>query len=380
MGWEDVGGVVGGILGNAILGPGGVSIGERGSPSYALPSSPTGSGAAADAAERHGLDISAAIDELTELDAKAADAVAAIEAAGAAGNTALAEIIEAVDAKIAELGPRLETPAGQQELRDFLKQKLTAAQRILEEQNQIALDRTRELQEIAERFGQVGQGPPSTGADPSGTAQTTPANAPTGMPPMPPAGMIPPIPAAPSVGGGVPAGGIGEPLSALGGLGAQAPSVGQPVDRAPSSDDSEGDPTAPDDGDQSDPPASGTEVELPDGTTVQAPTEQIATAMRSALGGASVSDAYQQAGIILPPPGTPVPNPVLSLDVQPGDVGVSTDHLAMALGEGKVLSSGQVQPQSGLEAAPGFLGWVRPVDDDSGPDAPAPTRPAGPLS
>lgn len=112
-------------------------------------------------------------------------------------------------------------------------------------------------------------------------------------------------------------------------------------------------------------PVASTEVKLPDGTSVHTPNAQAATAVRAALNGASTADAYQQAGVTLPPPGTPVLNPVAPGDLQAGDVGVWKDHQVLALGNDKVLVSGQVQPESSVGSSPDFLGWMRPTVSSS---------------
>ena len=85
-----------------------------------------------------------------------------------------------------------------------------------------------------------------------------------------------------------------------------------------------------------------------------------AEAVRAALNGASVSEAYQQAGITLPPAGTPVTEPIPPTQLQAGDVGVWKDHMVMALGNGNVLVSGQVQPLDSVGSGPDFLGWYDP--------------------
>ena len=116
-------------------------------------------------------------------------------------------------------------------------------------------------------------------------------------------------------------------------------------------------------------PVSSTDVKLPDGSTVHAPNAQAATAVRAALNGASTSDAYQQAGVTLPPAGTPVLNPVAPGDLQAGDVGVWKDHQVIALGNDKVLISGQVQSESSVGSSPDFLGWMRPTQTSAGQTA-----------
>jgi hypothetical protein len=407
------------------------------------PSPPGSSGAAADADRADASDIGSAIDELSQLDKKSADAVAAIKEAGDSGRRALDDIVAAVDAKITELGPRLNSPAGQQELRDFLRGKLTAAKQILDEQNQIALDKAREVREIAERYGQIGtpagsdgdakpsdgNGGPASSASDTGSnsvppaasptpesAPTTPAGSPTPMPPMmpgmSPAAMMPQIPG--FGGGGVPGGGITDPLSALGGLGHSSPDDGLKLADDPHSGSGDpskdsphvhDDPLSPSAGDHHDagndasgttdpgthaaaapdtggpaPAAADTDVRLPDGTTAHAPNGHAADAVRAALNGASVSQAYQQAGITVPPAGTPVLDPVAPGDLRAGDVGVWKDHLVMALGDGKVLVSGQVQPQSSVGSGPDFLGWMRPARDGHPPTPNPPPAAPGPAA
>ena len=96
------------------------------------------------------------------------------------------------------------------------------------------------------------------------------------------------------------------------------------------------------------------------GWTAQARTAQGATAARAALHGATVADAWHQAGVTVPPPGTPVTAPIPPTQLKAGDVGVWKDHLVMALGNSKVLVSGQVQPLSSVGSGPDFLGWMDP--------------------
>lgn len=115
--------------------------------------------------------------------------------------------------------------------------------------------------------------------------------------------------------------------------------------------------------------AKSTEVQLPSGETTEARSAAGAQAVRAALNGASVSEAYQQAQppISVPPPGTPVTEPVSPTQLKAGDVGMWKDHMVMALGNGKVLVSGQVQPQDSVGSGPDFLGWFDPTADGAAP-------------
>jgi Domain of unknown function (DUF4226) len=421
---------------------------------------PQGAGQAAAASAAEASQVGASVEQLAELDKQAAAALGEIQASGQAGRKALDDIHKDVDAKITELGPRLNTPQGQQELREFLKDKLTAAKQILDKHISDAEDHARKTHELTQQYAGVGGGNDQgngndnggnsnsgsgsgnsgsgssgggTTSDPpaGGNAATTPAAAPAGAPATGvPTGMTPggfggfPFPGfgggMPGFGGGsgMPGFGGGDPLG-LGGLGGPhsqqagfhdddglgghsgdkpdkldqlhdqhdghggetvdqkgdqkggAGSAGtQPAGNAGTTDDHSPDNTGGGTG-GSDQAAhvSGTDVKLPDGTVAQARTDQGATAARAALGGANVADAYHQAGIEIPPAGTPVTDPVPPTQLKAGDVGVWKDHLVMALGDGKVLVSGQVQPQDSLTSGPDFLGWIDPTAKAKTPPA-----------
>ncbi|BBZ46643.1 hypothetical protein MPRM_39240 [Mycobacterium parmense] len=130
-----------------------------------------------------------------------------------------------------------------------------------------------------------------------------------------------------------------------------------------------------------DPEAGPTPVTLPDGETVTAPSPRLAAAINAAVGGAPIAEAFRQQGITLPPPGTPVTDPIDPKQVNPGDVGILTDRYALALGPGKALLDGQIQ-HIGTVSGPNFLGWEHPpganttVTAPAEPNAPTPTRPA----
>lgn len=104
-----------------------------------------------------------------------------------------------------------------------------------------------------------------------------------------------------------------------------------------------------------------TEVALPDGSTTEARSPVGAAAVRAILNGSSVSEGYAQQGVTLPPPGTPVTDPVPPAQLKAGDVGVWEDHMVMALGNKQVLVNGQVQPQESVGSGPDFLGWIDPT-------------------
>ncbi len=120
---------------------------------------------------------------------------------------------------------------------------------------------------------------------------------------------------------------------------------------------------------------------LPDGDTVTAASPQLAAAIKAAVGGAPIADAFHQQGITIPPPGTAVTNPVDPLQVIPGDIGIFTDRHALALGHEKALLDGQIQ-RIATVSGPSFLGWehppaaTAPATPPAKPHTPTPTGPA----
>lgn len=119
-----------------------------------------------------------------------------------------------------------------------------------------------------------------------------------------------------------------------------------------------------------------TRVRLPDGDVITAASPQLAKAITSALAGTPIGDAFHDNGLRVPPPGTPVADPVDPADVDTGAVGMFTDRLALALDRTRALQDGQVGPLADV-SGPTFLGWIPAPTPDSAPAAtPAPTRPA----
>ena len=80
----------------------------------------------------------------------------------------------------------------------------------------------------------------------------------------------------------------------------------------------------------------------------------------------SLSMLWNPGGVTLPPAGTPVTDPVPPTQLKGGDVGMWKDHMVMALGNGKVLVSGQVQPIESVSSGPDFLGWFDPTATKDG--------------
>lgn len=212
--------------------------------------------------------------------------------------------------------------------------------------------------------------------------------------------MPPTMPGFPGLGGGAVPGSI-PPLGMPGAMPSpgSAPELGrgssEPVDDVPedllreedrgSADadqpGSDDDAPAPSAAAEAPPPSGPTTVTLPSGETVTAASPQLAAAIKAAASGTPIPDAFRQQGITIPPAGTAVTEPIDPERVVPGDIGMFTDHHALALGNSKALLNGQIQHISTVKG-PSFLGWEHPPAPVSAaaparPEAPAPTRPAG---
>lgn len=118
-------------------------------------------------------------------------------------------------------------------------------------------------------------------------------------------------------------------------------------------------------------------VQMPDGSPVTATTAQHAAAVRGVLSGQSVADAWKQAHVELPPPGTPVTAPADPSHLVPGEIAqFKSRDPVMYMGNGKIWLDGQLQPQSALPTGD-FSGWVDPPALAGTPAVPpAPGSPA----
>jgi hypothetical protein len=231
---------------------------------------------------------------------------------------------------------------------------------------------------------------PMLADDPAPATGDPPGPSPAGSAAAPAAPAMPPVPALPSLpgfgGASIPGGTGGLPLPGLQDIGDGRPFGSHDPDRADRPDE----PNADDDGAHAEdvateepesPPVGPTVVTLPDGDTVTAASPQLAAAIQAAVGGASIPDAFHQQGITIPPPGTPVPQPIDPLQTAPGDIGILTDRHALALGHEKALLDGQIQ-RIATVSGPNFLGWEHPPAVNAPatppvePHTPTPTGPA----
>jgi hypothetical protein len=119
-------------------------------------------------------------------------------------------------------------------------------------------------------------------------------------------------------------------------------------------------------------------VPLPDGSTVDAKTPALASAVKSYLAGTPLDAAYRQANIELPPPGTPVTNPVPPSELSAGYLGMFKDHYVVALSAAKALQDGHVVSLASAASSPDFLGWIDPSTLVAG-QQPAATPAASPA-
>ena len=115
-----------------------------------------------------------------------------------------------------------------------------------------------------------------------------------------------------------------------------------------------------------------TTVKLPDGSTATARTPQAAQAIRDYLAGSTIDSAYRQNGIQLPPPGTPVTNPVDPTRVTCGDVAMFKDHYVPVLSSVKAFLNGQVVPLGSVSSSPDFLGFIDPTAAAAAAGSPPP--------
>jgi cell wall-associated NlpC family hydrolase len=285
----------------------------------------------ADGADR----LSLRIDELRAGAADAADAVAR-------AHNRLRDIVDRFEERAAAIEARLDEPGALDELREEARRALREATAVVDE---LRTELTGHAARVA------------TPAAPAGVS----AGAPTA-----PAGFTPPAGLASPAGSGAPAG-FGAPGGASSGLGLpQAELASLPLP---------------------DPEAfgEGLAVALPDGSTVKAPNQVAADAVRHALtqlgvpyvwGGTTpgvgldcsglTQWAYHQAGLDLPrlAQEQDLGAAVNQNALRPGDLAVWDGHVAMVVGNGQMIEAGDPVKLSAIRttnAGQGFQGFWRPT-------------------
>ena len=314
----------------------------------------------------------------------------------------------------------LDTPAGARGFQRYLIDKLRDIRTVVETAGLDATSKAALVAALASLYAT-----PLTDAADRSVAAAEPAAEPPGPPPAAPdtadeallddllgpdagpasvattpAPMIPPSPAlgagspglgAPLGGGWAPAAPGGAALPTLpAGLGPAPVQDGLPaVPDGPVAEDeasAEDDGASPEDTEDRDSDAAEAAadeenvVRLPGGDTVTAASPELAAVITAAVAGTPIAEAFAQQHITIPPPGSPVTDPVDPHRLVAGDIGILTDRHALALGNGTALVDNRIQPAASV-SSPGFLGWEHPpVPGPTSPsttsDAPTPTRPA----
>ena len=166
----------------------------------------------------------------------------------------------------------------------------------------------------------------------------------------------------------------GKPAAAEATPAAGSPSASPPSDPHPAATPGDGTPPAAPAG----APAPTSTVSLPDGSSATAKTPALASAVQAYQSGTPIDTAYRQAGMELPPPGTPVTNPLDPSQISCGDLGMFKDHYVVAASPVKAFSNGQIVPLSAVSSSPDFLGWIDPttLTTAASPGAPGAAKPA----
>lgn len=375
----------------------------------ALPTDEQQSGRAADAVKKLHDEMQNRYSQLSDAEGKLSEALLTAHATTADGQQKLQAIQQKIVEAIDNPDLSLDTPAGEQAFLTFLRGQVAAIGDVVTSGTLSAEDQAKAVEALSNLYGSD-PGPPSTPVeapveDGLGPEESMPD--PTlsdlglgGVGPAPAAEPLSTLASAlPAALGAFPAGGLGsgfggDPFSSL--AGAAAPLAGLPSqlgeqprrddtvddsdvgkrsdDRADEHGDSQPEHPQPQPDSATPPPAEPaptpsaqpppvptTVVSLPDGSTATARTAALAGAVKSYLGGTPVDAAYRQAGIDLPPPGTPVTNPVDPSALSCGAIGMFKDHYVVALSSVKALQNGQVVPLSTVAAGPDFLGWMDPA-------------------
>ncbi len=404
-----------------------------------LPTDEQQSGRTAEAVRKLQDELKARYSDLSDAEQKLAESLLTARATTADGQRKLNDIQKKIIDAVNNPDLSLDTPAGEAAFLKFLRGQVAAIGDVVSSGTLTADDQATAIAALSKLYSlQPADQPASTPAPAAGPGEAAPADgtdpaplgpvapdpalgdlglgaAPVGPDPL--SSLASMLPAA--AGSFPPAGQGGSPLDALGLAGPLAGLASQLADQPPRtepanhddaktrSDDTVADhqnkgadqhserpgdqpkpqdpqPPAPDANGtpgQGTPPAGpaaapSTAVQLPDGSTVNARTPAIAAAVKSYLAGTPLEAAYRQAGIELPPPGTPVTSPADPAALTAGAIGMFKDHYVVALSAAKALQDGQVVSLSAAAAGPDFLGWI----DPSALSAPAATPPPAPVT
>jgi len=379
---------------------------------------PIGEGAAADAIRVAETSLAQQNSLSAQVDLQVITAVLNAHATNAAGRAALDGLQNEIESAVTSRTD-LDTPAGARSFQRYLIDKLRDIRAVLETTGLDATSKASLAAALTSLYAtatpptadppapekpaapaaapapaaDVGTDPlldPLLADDPGVTSAAPPAPSPPAAAPMMPA--VPSLPAMPSFGSA----GLPTPTGNLGGTGLlPPPSIGSPpdlgtmtdpigpaedalsvdpADTEPAAEEEAADDT--DDTGEQEPSV----VHLPDGDTVTAPSPELAAAITAAVAGTPVAEAYRQQGITIPAPGTAVAHPVDPARLVAGDIGMLTDRHAVALGNGKAVFNGKIEPISSV-TGPSFLGWEHPPEPGSSApppksERPTPTRPA----
>ena len=394
-----------------------------------LPTDEQQSGRTAEAVKKLQGELKARYSELSDAEQKLAESLLTAQATTADGQRKLNDIQKKIIDAVNNPDLSLDTPAGEAAFLKFLRGQVAAIGEVVASGTLTADDQAKAIAALSKLYSLQPMDQTEPTAAPTQPGDAAPAAAPGDATPAPavdPALFGPTVPdavpgdlglvAAPrepdplsslasmlpaAAGSFPPAGQGGSPWDALGLAGPLAGLASQLADQPPRDEPAKHDDTDTKDGEQrperpadqpkpqapqppppdtngtpgsATPPAPSTAVHLPDGSTVNARTAAIAAAVRACLAGAPLDAAYRQAGIELPPPGTPVTNPVDPAALTTGSVGMFKDHYVVALSSAKALQDGQVVSLSSAAAGPDFLGWIDPLAQG----APAATPPVAP--
>jgi hypothetical protein len=384
----------------------------------ATPSLPTDeqqSGRAADAVKKLHEEMQNRYSQLSDAEGNLSEVLLTAHATTADGQQKLQAIQHTIVEAIDNPDLSLETPAGEQAFLTFLRGQVAAIGDVVKSGTLSADDQTKAVEALSNLYGSDPGSTPAPVAAPATAAPVGDGLGPEEPMPDPtlsdlgPGGVAAPqaadplstlASALPAALGAFPAGGIGggfggDPFSSL--AGAAAPLAGLasqlgdqprrddgadgrgdsgPAHQQPRPDSATPPPAQPEPagapGEGAPPaaptaaPVPTTTVSLPDGSTATARTAALAGAVKSYLGGTPVDAAYRQAGIDLPPPGTPVTDPVDPSALSCGAIGMFKDHYVVALSPVKALQNGQVVSLSTVASGPDFLGWMDPAAARSG--------------